>query len=119
MPSIDFPALRSAISLQSVLDLLGFVPSQRQGDQLRGPCPIHKSKSPQSRSFSANLARNVFQCFTCKAAGNQIDLWSLTHSLTLFDAATDLCNRLHIAVPQRESRALRSPQKTRPEKRNP
>ncbi len=108
MPSIDFPAVRAAISLQSVLELLGFVPSERRGDQLRGPCPIHKSKSPQSRSFSAKLARNAFQCFTCKAAGNQIDLWSLTQSLTLFDAATDLCNRLQIAVPQRSSQTHRS-----------
>jgi DNA primase len=119
MASIDYPLVRAAISMQSVLDLLGFVPSERRGDQLRGPCPIHHSKSPESRSFSTNLARNAFRCFSCGAASNQIDLWSLTQSLSLFDSATDLCDRLTIPVPLRGVQARCSTAKGRPEKRNP
>lgn len=100
MAGIDYPSVRAVVPLQAVLDLLGFVPTGRHGDQVRGPCPIHRSKSPHSRSFSANLARNAFRCFSCGAAGNQLDLWSLAQSLALFDAATDLCDRLQIQVPR-------------------
>jgi hypothetical protein len=39
-----------------VLDLLGFEPSRRRGDQVRGPCPVHRSR----RSFAAHLGKNVW-----------------------------------------------------------
>ncbi len=109
MCGIDYSAIRTAVPLQMVLDLLGFVPICRRADQVRGPCPIHGSNSLQSRSFSANLARNAFRCFTCGAAGNQLDLWSITQSMSLFDAATDLCNRLLIPIPRNRATKRASP----------
>lgn len=99
MAGIDFKAVRAAVSMQQVLELLGFVPSYRNGDQYRGPCPIHHSRSASSRSFSLHLSKNAFRCFTCGAAGNQLDLWSQVHGLPLFDATIDLCHRLQLSVP--------------------
>jgi DNA primase len=114
MPSIDYSALRSAISIEQVLDLLEFTHSAREGDKLRGPCPIHRSKSPQSRSFSVNLSRNAFRCFTCGAQGNQLDLWSKARKLPLYEAAIDLCRGLQIELPTLETQPP-----TDTEKRNP
>ena len=107
MSGVDYCAVRSAVSMQQVLDLLGYVPSSWRGDQIRGPCPIHPSKSAESRSFSANLERNAFRCFSCGAQGNQLDLWCQTQSLSLFDAALDLCRRFDVPVPQSEQSNLK------------
>lgn len=99
MPSIDFAAVRHAVRMAHVLELLRFEPTERRGDQVRGPCPIHISTRPQSRSFSANLAKNTFRCFVCGAAGNQLDLWCQATRVSLFDATVDLCNRAGLSVP--------------------
>jgi len=98
MSGVDYSALRELVSMAQVLELLQFAPVSRVGDQLRGPCPIHHSSSAESRSFSVNTQKSAFHCFTCGASGNQLDLWSKVHGLTLFQAAIDLCDRLHLAV---------------------
>lgn len=85
--------------MAQVLELLGFVSHERSRDEVRGPCPVHGSKSPKSRGFSANLARNVYQCFRCGSAGNHLDLYAAATRQSLFAAAIDLCTRLGIDVP--------------------
>ena len=55
MTGIDYRALRRVLRLGQVLDLLGFVPTNRAGAQVRGPCPLHGARSPRSRSFAAHL----------------------------------------------------------------
>jgi putative transposase len=98
-PAIDFAAVRAALSLATVLQLLGFRPRSTQGAHQRGPCPIHGSTSGTSRCFSANLATNVFQCFKCGTSGNALDLWIHATKQSPYDAALDLCQRLNIPVP--------------------
>lgn len=114
MPSINYRALRSSVTIEQVLELLEFVPSANMGNEVRGPCPIHRSKTPQSRSFCANLARNAFQCFSCGAKGNQLDLWSQVRSMPLYEASIDLCRTLQIKPP-----TLGSDLPSQTEKRNP
>jgi DNA primase len=63
------------MSIAAVLDLAGYLACVRVGDQLRGPCPIHRSGTQRSRSFSVNLVRNIYRCFVCGSSGNQLDLW--------------------------------------------
>ena len=58
MPGIDYAALRRPVRLGHVREGLGFVPAARHGAQVRGPCPVHGSRSPQSRSFAAHLERH-------------------------------------------------------------
>ena len=99
MPGIRFPEVRALVPLADVLGLLGFVAGEPSGDEVRGPCPVHRPASPRSRSFSANLKRDVYQCFTCGSAGNQLDLFAAVTGLRLFDAAVALCERLHREVP--------------------
>ncbi len=98
-PAIDFAAVRAAVTLAAVLELLGFQARTSRGAQQRGPCPLHGSTSATSRCFSANLDRNLFHCFKCGRSGNALDLWAQAHNQTPYDAALDLCQRLAIPVP--------------------
>lgn len=41
MPSLDFQAVRAAVSISQVLEIVGFVTAEQSGDQVRGPCPVH------------------------------------------------------------------------------
>lgn len=104
MPAIDLALLRSQISMEQVLTLLGFVPRRRYGQWLRGPCPVHQSDRPQSRDFWVDLATHRYRCFKCHSAGRQLDLWAAAHGLSIHAAAVDLCQRLGIAVPRLASR---------------
>ena len=62
MPGIDFDRLRREITMAEVLNLLGFQPTQRRGDQWHGPCPVHGSSCAHSRTFSVNVALGRYHC---------------------------------------------------------
>src|SRR5208283_2167410 len=83
MPGIHFAQVRATISLAEILNLIGFVPCEASGDQVRGPCPVHRSTSPSSRSFSAHLNRHIYRCFQCGSAENQLDLYASVTGLNL------------------------------------
>jgi DNA primase len=99
MPGIDFRQARTLVRLTEVLDLLGFEPSTRHGGQLRGPCPVHGSRTPASRSFAAHQGKNLWHCFHCGAGGNALDLWAAVTRQPLHAAVIDLCRRLGREVP--------------------
>jgi DNA primase len=94
MPAIRFVEVRARVALAEVLDLLGFVPCECSGDQVRGPCPVHHATSAKSRSFSANLKRNLYKCFQCGSWGNQLDLYARATGLSLYEATVALCEQL-------------------------
>jgi DNA primase len=114
MAGIDYTALRQQLRLGQVLELLGFEPSTRWGAQVRGSCPLHGSHTPRSRSFAAHLERHCWHCFRCGAHGNALDLWTAATGLPLYEAACDLCQRLHLEIPWLPARRspARSPPKT-------
>jgi putative transposase len=97
--AIDFAAVRALVRLAAVLQLLGFQARSSQGAQQRGCCPLHGSNSGTSRCFSANLEQNLFHCFKCGRSGNALDLWAQAQRLSPYDAAVDLCDRLHLSLP--------------------
>jgi DNA primase len=99
MAGVDYRAVRAAVSMAEVLHLLEYVPAQSCGSQLRGPCPVHGSRSTSSRVFSVNLKINVYQCFKCGSAGNQLDLYAAVTKMSLFEAAVSLCEKLHHPIP--------------------
>lgn len=74
-------------------------PASPLGIRCAGPCPIHHSISPLSRSFSANLKRHIYRCFKCGSYGNQLDLYASSTGLSLFEATIELCEKLHREVP--------------------
>jgi len=111
---LDFAVLRREVSIERVLERLGYLASlQGSGPQRRGPCPLHDAPSDPHRSFSVHLGKGVFRCFhpPCQAQGNTLDLWAATHRLPLAQAAEDLARTF---APH-----LTSPPQAATEKRNP
>jgi hypothetical protein len=99
MPGIDFARLRAEITMEQVLDQLGFEPVACLGDQLHGPCPVHGSSWPRSRTFSVNLCNRRYYCHKCHSHGNQLELWAAVHDLPIYEAAFDLCRALGHPIP--------------------
>jgi DNA primase len=115
MPALDFREARLQLRLAEVLDLLSFEPRARHGDQVRGPCPVHRSRTVGSRSFAAHLGKGAWHCFRCEAGGNALDLWVAVTRQPLHAAVIDLCQRLGREVPwlqwprQQEKQAMPEP----------
>ena len=99
MPGIDFQLLRERIAMREVLELLQFEAIARRGDQWRGPCPVHGSRNPKSRSFSVNVRFGRYYCFRCGSRGHALELWSAVRGLSLYAAAVELCELLGLATP--------------------
>jgi DNA primase len=87
---VDFKAVKAAVTMQMVLEHYSLTEWQRRGDELRGPCPIHKGTKP--KQFSVNITKNAFQCFYehCKARGNVLDFVAKMESCSVRDAALKL-----------------------------
>jgi len=89
---VDYAALRAEVPIRWVLERIHFKPLSVSGDQWRGACPLpsHASYSEREKTFSVNVRRNIYQCFGCKCAGNQIHLWAELTQLPYEQAARDL-----------------------------
>jgi DNA primase len=96
---VDFNRLRSQITMEQVLTQINFEPASRSGNQWHGPCPVHRSTSSNSRTFSVNLNTRRYYCHKCQSKGNQIELWAAVNQLPIYAAAIDLCHALGHDVP--------------------
>jgi len=115
MPAVDYRRARAELRLADVLARIGYAPRAWYGQQLRGPCPLHGSRSATNRVFAAHLGKNLFHCFGCGAGGNALDLWAALSRLPLHAAVLDLCQRLHQPVPWLDdARPTRCPGNARP-----
>jgi len=104
---VDFAAIRSQVTIRQVLHRLGHLDCLRViGAEHRGPCPVHGCDDGPHRSFSANIEKNVFRCFSpgCGAGGNVLDLWAAVHKLPLREAALDLVATFGLDVRATEKR---------------
>lgn len=78
---VDFKEIKSRVSLKDVLAHYGLLEGLKQkDDELSGLCPFHKETTG---SFRANLAKNAFNCFGCKAHGNILDFVSLKEEVDI------------------------------------
>lgn len=99
MPGVDFVQVQAMVPMVKVLRMVRFVPRGFGGDQLHGPCPVHRSKSPRSRCFSVDLRQEVCYCHICRFTGNQIQLWGKVQGMAVYPAAIDLCKQAGVEVP--------------------
>jgi CHC2 zinc finger len=99
VPGVDFETVRREITMEQVLDWLGFQPSTRSGVRWYGSRPLHASPSGHRRSFSVNVALGCSYCPGCRSHGNPVELWAAARKLPLYQAAIDLCHRLGRDVP--------------------
>ncbi len=88
---VDFKAIKDAVDIRMVLNHYGITNLSKSGDELRGPCPIHKGSS-RSRNFSVSTRKNAFKCFAneCGARGNVLDLVAAIEGCSVRDAALKL-----------------------------
>ena len=99
MRGIDFAEARARVRIAEVLALMGYEPRRIVGQQARGPCPLHRSRSLPSRVFAVHLHKNVYHCFACGAGGNALDLWAAWRRQNLYAAVIDLFGRPGCQVP--------------------
>lgn len=88
---IDFQAVKAAVTMQMVLDHYGVKGLKRSGDDLRGPCPIHRGNI-NTKHLSVNPGKNAFKCFatSCGARGNVLDFVAAMENCSVRDAALKL-----------------------------
>jgi len=107
--AIDYRAVRRAIPLSRVLELLEFHPTRSRGRNLRSRCVLCSSTKPESSTrqtqacFAADLSRDVWCCFGCRRGGDQLTLWSLANHKPLYAATTLLCQTTDLPIPWIES----------------
>jgi DNA primase len=72
-------------------------PAVRNGDELRGPCPIHKS-AKKDKNFTVNIRKNAFKCFSsdCGARGNVLDFVAAMERCSVREAVLKLKERFAI-----------------------
>lgn len=101
---VDFAELREQITIEQVLrEIQWWDRLKGEGDQRRGPCPVHGTPTSRGRSFSVDATKNIYQCFnkSCGAKGNALDLWAQSQHLPIAQAAQELAQRLRITPEQR------------------
>jgi DNA primase len=102
---IDFDAIKATVSIVDLLESVDWKPTRtrRGGNELRGPCPIHKSSSATSFIFSVTPEKNIYKCFKCQAGGDAIalaaDLFGIPRDQRV-KAAVELCKHLGIKIPR-------------------
>jgi transposase len=105
--AVDFAHLKKQLPMVRVLEHLGLASKLRgAGAQRRCACPIHHADG-RGRTFSVNLAQDVFHCFeaSCQKKGDVIDLWAALHQMDLRAAAVDLVRTFDLEpTPQTEKR---------------
>lgn len=79
------------------LRLLDWRPVWSRGELARGGCPVHGSRSRNSRSFVVSV--EVCYCHKCHWTGDAVELWARVKGLPKLEAAYDLCNRLGVNPP--------------------
>ena len=99
MPGIDFDRLRAEVTMQQVLQLLGFQSTRRRADQWYGRCPLPDCRPSRKPYFSVNVAIGRYYCHRCRRHGHQLELWAAATGLLLHPAAIDLCKVLGREVP--------------------
>jgi hypothetical protein len=103
---VDFKNVKEGVDMQMVLDHYGIKGLTKNGDELRGPCPIHRG-SPRSKNFTVNTRKNAFNCFSldCKARGNVLDFVAAMEHCDVRGAALKIAEWFKIGESEPSSRA--------------
>lgn len=97
MAKISYAVVRQLVSMQRVLDLIGYAWLFTYGRNVRGSCPFKCCFNNRIAAFG--LDRGWWRCFHCQRHGNQLDLYREVRGLSLYPAAVELCERAGVAVP--------------------
>lgn len=95
MSYVDFAALKEAVTIEEVVDLLN-LELKSSNSQLRGPCPTCNSGG--DRALVVTPAKGVYYCFADKKGGDLIALAAHVRGEAAKDAAVFIHSSL--TVPQ-------------------
>jgi hypothetical protein len=74
---IDFAEVKEKVGFEQLLSYLGITLRRANTNQFKGDCPLCKARKSIVVTLSTERSpTGVFHCFTCKAAGDQIELTS-------------------------------------------
>ena len=76
---------------------------RRDGDELKGICPLHGG---EKESFGVHVGRGVFNCFACKKKGNVLDFVMFFKQVNVKEAGQWLIALLERSTDQRETPAV-------------
>jgi len=84
---VDFKAVKAAVTMEQVLLHYNVMDQfKKSGDNLSGPCPIHKGTN--ATQFRVSIAKNIWNCFSeCKHGGNVLDFISRMEKVSIHAAA--------------------------------
>ena len=117
MPGIDYAELRRRLRLGQVLELLGFrAAASRCGAQVRGPCPVHGSRTAAQPVVRRPPGTPLLALFPLRRPRQRPGPVVAVTKLPLYEAALDLCRRSALdRSPGCEARRAASPQPAGPE----
>lgn len=96
---INFKELRARLKFEAVLRHYK-VSINRKGNQHTGVCPLPNHEgSGTAPSFSANLERGIFQCFSCGAKGNVLEFAALMEGADVKDG--DALRKVAVSLKER------------------
>ena len=81
----EIERIKDEVSLVRLVESSGVRLAKRGGDMVAS-CPFHDDTTP---SFVVTVAKNLFHCFGCNAAGGVID-WVMKHQGVSFRHAVEL-----------------------------
>jgi len=84
---VNYKEVKEKVSLKMVLERYHVLDTMKpSGNNYTCCCPIHKGTN--SRQFSANFERNIWQCFgDCQAGGNVLDFVAQIENVNIRKAA--------------------------------
>lgn len=85
---VDFKLIKQAVTMEMVLDHYQINGLRKNNDELRGRCPIHTGEG--ERSFHVNLSKGVYNCFSCRAHGNCLDLVAALEKCSIREAGVKM-----------------------------
>jgi DNA primase len=85
---VDFKAVKAVVKMETLLDHYRIDWLHKSGNEFRGRCPIHQGEG--QNTFHVSLAKNAFQCFSCKARGNVLDFVAAMEKCSVREAALKL-----------------------------
>lgn len=115
MSFVDFAALKAAVTIDQVADMLSLTTKQ-EGSQLRTACPACKSGG--DRAIVLTPAKGLFYCFSAKKGGDCIALAAHVMSVGNNDAANFLADQIGtVPVPDRDTVLVSKERATAPQKK--
>ncbi len=97
---VDFKSVKSAVSMEMVLDYYGIEIRKVNQSSWRGKCPLPTHTGDSGNSFSMNSDKNAWACHVAscvkardgRKGGNVLDFVAVMEGCTIRDAALKLQN---------------------------